>query len=150
MAEIILGSLFMYIFKETSRNAYNNDWRETCFRKNFFKYFGFNLPHADSIDDVLRVLPPDELEELKMQLVGDLIEQKMFRRFRFLGKFYLVAFDATGTATFDQKHCDHCLDQNLENGSGNLFPLCSGGENCYHHRAVNFSGLRICRKRPGS
>lgn len=116
MAEIVLGSLFMYIFKETSRNAYNNDWRETCFRKNFFKYFGFNLPHADSIDDVLRVLPPEELEELKMQLVGGLIEQKMFRKFRFLGKFHLVAVDATGTATFDHKHCDQCLTKTSKTG----------------------------------
>jgi hypothetical protein len=116
MAEIILGSLFMFIFKETSRNAYNNDWRETCFRKNFFKYFGFHLPHADSIDDVLRVLPPEELEELKMHLVSGLIEQKMFRKFRFLGKFHLVAVDATGTATFEHKHCDHCLTKTSKTG----------------------------------
>ena len=91
----------------------------------------------------------EELEELKMHLVGGLIEQKMLRKFRFLGKFHLVAVDATGTATFDLKHCDQCLTKTLENGSCHLFPLCSGGENCYHHRAVNFPGLRIYRKRPG-
>ena len=34
-----------------------------------------------------------------MHLVGGLIEQKMLRKFRFLGKFHLVAVDATGTAT---------------------------------------------------
>jgi hypothetical protein len=116
MAEIVAGALFMYIFKETSRNAYNNDRRESCFRKNFFKYFKINLPHGDAYDDVLRVLPPEELESLKAQLVSSLIEQKMFRKFRFLGKFHLIAVDATGMATFEQKHCDHCLTKTSKTG----------------------------------
>jgi len=116
MSEIVAGALFMYIFKEASRNAYNNDRREASFRKNFFKYFGLNLPHADAIDDVLRVLAPVEIEQLKAHLVGGLIEQKMFRKFRFLGKYYLVAVDATGMASFEQKHCDHCLTKTSKTG----------------------------------
>ena len=96
MTEILTGALFMYIFKETSRNAYNNDHRDASFRKNFFKYFRLNLPHADTIDDVLRDLAPEELEMLKMHLVSGLIEQKIFREFRLLGKFHMVAVDATG------------------------------------------------------
>jgi len=116
IAEIVTGALFMYIFKETSRNAYNNDRHDACFRKNFFRYFGINLPHADAADDVLRVLPPEELELLKMNLVSALIEQKIFRKFRFLGKFHMVAIDGTGMATFEQKHCDHCLTKTSKVG----------------------------------
>ena len=116
MAEIVAGALPMYIFKETSRNAYNNDWREDCFRKNVFKYFRLNLPHADTIDDVLRKLPPVELEVLKAYLVSGPIEQKLLRKFRFMGKSYLVAVDATGIATFDQKHCGHCLTKTSKTG----------------------------------
>ena len=116
MAEIITGSLFMYIFKETSRNAYNNNRREDDFRKNVFNYFGFNLPHTDTSDDVLRELPPGELEALKAHLASGLIEQKFFRKFRFLNKSYLVAVDATGIATFDHKHCDHCLTRTSKSG----------------------------------
>jgi hypothetical protein len=121
MAEIVTGALLMYIFKETSRNAYNNDLREDCFRKNVFKYFRLNLPHADTIDAVLRELPPGELETLKAHLVGGLIEQKLLRKFRFLGKSYLVAVDATGIATFDQKHCDHCLTKTSKTGAVTYF-----------------------------
>ena len=106
----------MYIFKETSRNAYNNDHRDACFRKNFFRHFGFNLPHADTIDDVLRALSPEELEMLKMHLVSGLIEQKLFRKFRLLGKSYMVAVDATGMASFDHKHCDQCLTKTSKTG----------------------------------
>ncbi|HZK97249.1 MAG TPA: hypothetical protein VFC67_23815 [Prolixibacteraceae bacterium] len=116
MSEIVTGALFMYIFKETSRNGYNNDRRESCFRKKIFNYFKINLPHGDAYDDVLRVLPPGELESLKTQLVASLIEQKMFREFRFLGKFHLVAVDATGMATFEHKHCDHCLTKTSKTG----------------------------------
>jgi hypothetical protein len=121
MAEIVTGALFMYIFKETSRNAYNNDCRDDNFRKNFFKYFGFNLPHADTTDDVLRCLPLEELEILKVNLVTGLIVQKIFSKFRFLGKFYLVAVDGTGTATFAEKHCEHCLTKTSKNGIVNYF-----------------------------
>lgn len=109
MTEIIVGVLFMYIFKETSRNAYNNDRREVCLQKNIFKHFRINLPHPDASDDVLKNIPPEELEMLKAQLVRGLIEQKIFRKFRFLGKHYMVAIDGTGMATFENRHCEHCL-----------------------------------------
>jgi hypothetical protein len=116
MTEILTGALLMYIFKETSRNAYNNDRRETCFRRNLFKYFGIRLPQADTIDDVLRDLSPAELEILKANLVSSLIEQKLLRKFRFMGKFYLVAVDGTGMATFEKRHCDHCLTKTSKTG----------------------------------
>ena len=121
MSEIIAGALFMHIFKEGSRNAFNNDRRETVFRENIFKYFGINLPQCDATDDVLRVLSPRELEELKIQLVSGLIEQKIFRKFRFLGKSYLVAVDATGIQTFDEKHCEQCLTKKSKNGVVSYF-----------------------------
>jgi len=116
MSEIITGSLFMYIFKETSRNAYNNNRREDGFRENLLKCFGFNLPHNDTSDDVLRELPPGELEALKAHLASGLIEQKFLRKFRFLNQSYLVAIDATGIATFDHKHCDRCLTKTSKSG----------------------------------
>lgn len=121
MAEIITGALFMFIFKETSRNAYNNDTIDENFRKNFFRYFGFNLPHGDTSDHVLRCLPPEELEILKAHLVSGLIEHKIFSKFRFLGKFYLVAVDGTGIASFEEKHCEHCLTKTSKNGIVNYF-----------------------------
>lgn len=116
MAEIITGALFMFLFKQTSRNAYNNDRRDACFAKNYYRLFKLRLPHPDTSDDVLRVLPPEMLEELKAQLVSKLIEQKVLRKFRFLGRHYFVAVDATGTHTFDQRHCEHCLTKTSKNG----------------------------------
>ena len=121
MAEILTAGLFIFIFKETSRNAYNNDRREGCFKKNFFKYFKITLPHGDAVDDVLRELPPSQLETLKAHLVSNLIEQKVFRKFRFLGKDHLIAVDGTGIATFEERHYGHCLTKASKNGAVTYF-----------------------------
>jgi len=66
-------------------------------------------------------LHPLEIEELKAALVSGLIEQKIFRKFRFLGKFYLVAVDATGLVSFDYQHCEHCLSKTSKNGKTTWF-----------------------------
>jgi hypothetical protein len=116
MAELLMGTLFMFLMKETSRNGYNNDRRGKEFRDNYRKVFGYGLPHPDTADEVLRVLPPVELEELKATLVAGLFEQKLLRKFRFLGKHYTVSVDATGTCSFDHRHCDHCLTKTSKTG----------------------------------
>ncbi len=85
----------MFIFKETSRNAYKNDRREDYFRKNFYRHFKLNLPHTDAFDHVLRNLMCEQLENLKAHLVSNLIEQKIFRKFRFSEKFHLIAVPKT-------------------------------------------------------
>jgi hypothetical protein len=121
MSEIIAGALFMFLFKETSRNAYNNDRREKKLRETVNKYFGIHLPGADASDEVLCHLPGVELEKLKSRLVSGLIEQKIFRKFRFLGHYYLVAVDGTGMATFGHRHCEHCLTKTSKNGAVTYF-----------------------------
>lgn len=116
MTELLMGTLFMFLMKESSRNGYNNDRRDKEFRDNYRKVFGHELPHPDTADKVLRILPPVELEELKATLVAGLFEQKLLRQFRFLGKYYTVSFDATGTCSFDHRHCDHCLTKTSKTG----------------------------------
>jgi len=106
----------MFLFKEASRNAYNNDRRDVILAKNYFRHFKMQLPHPDTFDEVIRNLSPEQLETLKAQLVSKLFEQKLLRKFRFLGKYYFVAVDATGTHTFDHKHCEHCLTRTSKNG----------------------------------
>ena len=109
MAEIVMGGLFMFIFKEASRNAYDGHRGDAIFAKNYYLQFKLRLPHPDTIDQVMRELPPQLVEELKAHLVSKLFEQKTLRKFRFLDKYYHIAFDATGIQTFDKRHCEHCL-----------------------------------------
>lgn len=116
VCEIVTGAMFMFLLKEASRNSYNSDRRDVVFAKNYYRHFKLRLPHPDTIDQVMRTLCPEQMETLKAHLVGKLFDQKILRKFRFLGKFYLVAVDATGTHTFDHKHCDHCLTRTSKNG----------------------------------
>lgn len=116
MSEIVTGALFMHLLKEGSRNAYTNDRCDAIFAKNYYRHFKLRLPHPDTIDEVMRTLEPEHLEELKAQLMGSLFEQKVLRHFRFLGKYYFVAVDATGMHTFNHKHCDHCLTKTSKSG----------------------------------
>lgn len=116
MAELVTGVLFMFVFKEKSRNAYDNIKCEDNFRENIYHHFKFRLPHPDTSDEVLRHIPPNELEDIKATIVSGLIDQKVFGQFRFLDKWYLVAVDGTGVATFEEKHCEHCLSKTSKNG----------------------------------
>ena len=50
---------------------------------------------------IFKETSPEELEILKMYLVSGLIEQKLFRKFRLLGKFYTITVDATAMALSD-------------------------------------------------
>ena len=65
LAELLMGSIMLFIFKEGSRNAMNQDRKEGEFLKNYYKIFGVRLPHMDTCNKVLRVLKPEELEEIK-------------------------------------------------------------------------------------
>lgn len=67
----------MFMFKEGSRNAYNNERKDTQFRDNYKKLFGLSLPHMDSVDDFFRELPEQELEKVKVNMVSHLIRKKV-------------------------------------------------------------------------
>lgn len=116
MKDIIGASCFMFLLKESSRNAYNNDWQDDNLRSTIFKHFNICLPGADAIDHVLCNLPSNELEAVKMQIVSDLFERKTFRSSRLQSKYYTIAVDGTGMASFDHRHCEHCLTKTSKNG----------------------------------
>lgn len=120
MTEIILGGIFLYICKEDSRNAFNNDRAKLEFATNFETLFGMKLPHMDTIDAVLRVVENDEIEQLKAGLIASLIEKKVFGKYRLKGA-YRVAVDATGVMTVSEGHCPHCLHKKSKNGTITYF-----------------------------
>lgn len=100
VGELVMGGIAMFIFKEDSRNAFQQDRKDQLFQDNYFKIFKLRSPHPDTVDAFLKLLLPEEIEELKMLLVSRLIEQKVLQRFKLLGKFFLIAIDATGTNSY--------------------------------------------------
>jgi len=100
MAELLMGCIALFLFKQGSRNALNNQWCEANFRRNYKRLLGVSLPHMDTVDALLRQLSPDVLEELKASLIAALIEQKVLQHTKLAGKYYTLAIDATGAHSY--------------------------------------------------
>jgi hypothetical protein len=109
MDDVMMGGLSLFLFKEGSRNQLNNDRSDGYFNSHYQQLTGKQLPHMDTVNDVLCDLPCENLEQLKMDMMSSLFEQKWLRKYRLLGGYYLVAVDATGVVSFDERHCEHCL-----------------------------------------
>lgn len=48
VSELITACIAMFLFKETSRNALNNDRKEGYFKENYLRVFKLRLPHMDT------------------------------------------------------------------------------------------------------
>lgn len=121
LAELITACIAMFIFKEGSRNALNNDRQEENFKKNYKKIFKMGLPHMDTVDRVMRQLAENELEGLKTSLIKTLLKKRTLHKFRFLKKWFVVAVDGTGIMSFTERHCDHCLTKTSKSGKVTYF-----------------------------
>ncbi len=126
VSELLTGCIAMFLLRETSRNAINNDRKEGKFRENYLKVFGLRLPHLDTVEDYLRLLDCAELEKLKAALVAGLVEQKVFCRFRLLGSHYTVAVDGTGTNSYAEN----------DGGGTRLHKTSKNGKVTYYHHVV--------------
>jgi hypothetical protein len=121
MDEIMLGGLNLFLFKTGSRNQFNNHRSDGYFSAHYHQLFGVKLPHQDAVHDVLCELSTERLEQVKMDLMSRLFEQKWLRDYRLLNKYYLVVIDATGVVSFDERHCEHCLTKKSKKGKTTYF-----------------------------
>lgn len=99
------------------------------------------LPHYVTINEFLSRLNIEELERLRKNMIRALIRRRKFEDAKFLGKYWLVIFDATGLFHFPQRHCPHCLKKVINKGTK------EEKEIYYHHvleaKLVLGSGLVI-------
>jgi hypothetical protein len=121
LSEILMGAISLFLFKEGSRNAYNAERKDKDFLANYEKLFRMSLPHMDTVDDVFRVINPEELEKQKVKMVRSLIEKKVLHKWRLDGKYFVVAVDATGVASYTKRHCKKCLSKESKNGKKSWF-----------------------------
>ncbi len=108
LTAILIGGLAIFLLKEGSRKALDDDRKTEKFAANFEKFFKVPLPHCDTIDGILRILSTEELEKLKDDMVSKLISKKVFKKFRLLGKYIMVAADGTGLGSTENKPYDNC------------------------------------------
>lgn len=122
--ELISASLGMFIFKAQSRNAINNDRRHSSeFKSNFQKLFSTDLPHLDTVQDFLEILPPPELEKIKVNLISRLIGNKVFYKHKIFG-CYMIGVDASGMISSDKDIFGCGLKMESKNGKITyLYPI---------------------------
>ena len=121
LVELIMACIAMSLFKADSRNAFNNERQEGNFKDNYQKTFKLRLPHMDTVENVMRRLNPDELQQLKTDMLRILLEKKTFHKFRLFNKWFVIAVDGTGLMTFSKRHCEHCLTKTSKKGKVTYF-----------------------------
>ncbi len=137
LSELITAGIAMFLFKEGSRNAFNNDRQEENFPKNYKKIFKMRLPHMDTVDGVMRKLKEKELEELKTSMVRNLLEKRSLHKFRFLKHWFIVAVDGSGILSFSEKHCERCTHTTSKNGKITYF------HNVLEAKLICYNGFSI-------
>ena len=121
LPELLFGGISLFLFKQGSRNSYNNNRADEDFLTNYEKLFGMKLPHMDTVNDLLEKLPSEELENLKTKIIRELLEKKVLHQLRLLGKYFVVAIDGTGVNSYSEKHCDKCLTRISKSGKQTWF-----------------------------
>lgn len=71
------------------------------------------LAHCDTVDDILRQLEMEDIENVKVKMIKSLIEKK--RISPFYGR-YLIAIDATGVTTYDEDLQNDLLHRESKGG----------------------------------
>ena len=101
MANLLSQGMFLFLSGEASRNAGNNRAEHGRFYKdNFSRLFeGMDWAHLDTVDDLLRQIRMEEVEEVKTKMIRHLIEKKRITSFY---GCYLIVIDATGVTTYDE------------------------------------------------
>lgn len=109
-----MAGLAMFIFKRKSRN-HTDKSVNGHFEPNFITLFGLRLPIMETVDEFLRKLPSDELENLKKTLIQGLLKRKTLEKWKYMGR-YNISIDGSGLASFDHEPFEGCPFKISKNG----------------------------------
>ncbi len=117
---LLLLGVLMFLSHTGSRNHFNAHLGDALeMAKTLARLLGCTLkalPHLDTLETVLRSVPPDTLETLLAQLMRRLIRMKALDDWRVGGRF-LLAPDGTGLYSFRHRHCPHCIEAHHASGT---------------------------------
>ncbi len=68
-----------------------------------------SFPHGDTLNDAFAQLDADQVQGVVCNLTEKLIRKKVLYSERLLDKYFVIAIDGSGTLTFSDRHCSHCL-----------------------------------------
>ncbi len=118
---IIMTALLCLIMKRGARRKITIEMRLSAITSKLKEFSGQDdlqaVPHDTTVDYLLKRSNPEEYEEVLRQIVGRLIRQKIFDRYRLLGMYYVIAVDGVHVHTYRYKHCDKCVSRTHTNGT---------------------------------
>ena len=114
--ELAMGVIFIFIFKRGSRNNADNTARKGNFRQNVQKVFDCRIPDTDTSNLLMKNLPTDILENIKLLIVQKLLRDKTFARWRTQRNRYCIAVDGTGLHSFDHEPYPNCCYKKSKKG----------------------------------
>ena len=114
--ELVMAVIAMFLFKRGSRNHADNTAGKLNYSKNIEAVFKMKLPDLDTADKLMKNLDPQELEDIKSQLVAILISRKVLHKFRLFGLYYNVTVDGTGVHSYNYEPYPECPYKEYKSG----------------------------------
>jgi len=108
--------LFLFKLKSRRQAEYFFDTQEFVHNFNYLaKTSEGNIADPDTLEYLLEKVSPEEVSDLRKEMINRLIRMRSLEKFRLFGTYYLIAFDGTGHLTFKDRHCEHCLVREKDN-----------------------------------
>jgi hypothetical protein len=127
IVELVMAAIVLFILGCHSRNAFNNKAKDEKFCKNYHLLFGLEIPHMDTINDFFKSLDFKKMEEIRCHLISNLIEKRVFHKFRFFHQYSHIAIDGTGVYNWGENPPEgidkYALRKESKNGKVTYFSL---------------------------
>ena len=106
--ELIVSALLMFLFKQKSRNQADNTAKNLDYQDNIKTIFGIRVASLDTVNTYLKTLSPEELEHIKQDMIRQIIRSKVLQKYKYKGKYFMVAIDGTGIQSYDYEPYPGC------------------------------------------
>ena len=114
--ELIVSGLLLFLFKQKSRNQADNTAKNYDYQDNIKSIFGIKVADMDTVDKYLRWISPCKLEQIKQDLFRELVKSKTFQKYKFAGKYFMLAIDGSGLQSYDYEPYPGCPYKKSKNG----------------------------------
>lgn len=115
--------LFTVIMKNvagiTSMNRMTRDFNADYAINNIAKSLNLEnleeIPHYATVNNFLEKLDIKQIESIRDYMIRELFKKRSFENWRLNDKYWCIAIDGTQIASFNHKHCEHCLKRTHTN-----------------------------------
>jgi len=114
--ELIVSGLLMFLFKQQTRNQADNNSKKHEYQDNINRFFGIRVADLDTVDKYLRQLEPSKLEDIKQNMISQLVKSKTLQKYKFNNQYFMLAVDGTGLQSYDYEPYKCCPFKEFKNG----------------------------------